>query len=107
MQVVSVEREKNRLFLTMRNQFMSQKKEDMLKDIKDAQEGHAYLGYVQKVDPQRGLILRFYNQVNGLVSLKDLQAHDKTIESYKLFQTLRVWVTKKDVASHKIHLTLS
>ncbi len=50
MQVVSVEAEKNRLFLTMRNQFMSQKKDEMLRDIKDCQEGQAYLGFVQKID---------------------------------------------------------
>lgn len=107
MQVVSVETEKNRLFLTMRNQFMSQKKDEMLRDIKDCQEGQAYLGFIQKIDAQRGIIVRFYNQVNGMVSLKDLTAHGHTVETYKLFQTLRVWVTKKDEASHKIQLTLS
>lgn len=76
LQVISVEKEKNKLFLTQRNQFLSEEKDHQLTDIKDCQEGQQYLGYVQKIDPARGVIVRFYNQVNGMLSLKDIAAHD-------------------------------
>ena len=40
---------------------MSQKKEEMMIDIEKCEEGKQYVGFIQKIDKQRGVIVRFYN----------------------------------------------
>ena len=63
--------------------------------------GQQYIGYIWRMD-DRGVLVRFYNQMNGLISKRDIDDHEYQIEKFKIYRSQRVFIGGIDRENNKI-----